>query len=365
MALPEDQWLEFIDEVDILRQDCGVPGAAVAVITDRTQVRTYGCGVRDMRSGQPVTDQTLFHIASTQKPMTSLFVASLVDQGVLDWDTPVAETVPQFKLSDDAATRSVTMRHLLSMSSGIPASGEDDLGSSLTSPETLFERAAYLNLNGRPGERFDYSNVSYALAGYSAALAAGCPWGQLEAGYGQLMADRLFVPAGMRTATFSLNEARATANCCSPHELYDGSIEPLQEEGEACDPLAPAGGARVNIVEMARYLMLELNGGQAGGRQVVSRENLEARWQPQIVDQDSGTSYGLGWGVTDQRGKVVLVHEGSFGGFMSALSLCPEDGIGLALLGNLDGEEYFIQDVCDLWLDMMLPKKGGILGWFS
>jgi len=366
MALSKDDWMDFVDEVDGLREDCGIPGAAVALIENRTQARAHGFGVRSANGRDPVGERTMFHIASTQKPMTSMFVATLVDQGLLGWDTPIADVVPQFRLSDEAATRTVSMRHLLSMTSGIPASGEDDVGSSVKSPEALFEQMQYLQLNSRPGERFDYSNISFSLAGYAGALAAGCTWGQLETDYPKMMSERVFAPAGMQTATFSLDQARATADCCSAHENYNGTVEVMDEDDGGCDPLAPSGGARVNITEMARYLMLELNGGQTSdGRQAVSRANLEARWQSQIVDRESGTAYGLGWGVSEQQGKTVLVHEGSFGGFMSTLALVPEEGSGLAVLANLDDEDYFVKDVFDIWSDMMLPKKKGILGWFS
>jgi len=366
MALSQDDWMEFLDEVEALREDCEIPGAAVAVIENRTQARVQGLGVRAANTRDPVGENTMFHIASTQKPMTSMFIATLVDQGVIGWDTPVADVVPQFRLSDESATRTVTMRHLLSMSSGIPASGEDDVGSKVTTPEALLEQMSYLHLACRPGDRFDYSNISYALAGYAGALAAGCTWGQLETEYPRMMAERVFTPAGMQTATFSLSQAQATTDCCSPHENYNGRIEVMNEPEEACDPLAPSGGARVNIAEMARFLMLELNGGQTSdGRQAISRANLETRWQSQIVDRDSGTAYGLGWGVSEQRGKTVLVHEGSFGGYMSTLSLIPENGTGLAVLANLDDEDYFVKDVFEIWIDMILPKKKGILGWFS
>ena len=365
MAINDRQWSQWIEIVEELREDCGIPGAAVGVVADGRQIFTHGCGVRDVRSRQPVTPHTMFHIASTQKPMTSMFIATLVDQDVFSWDTPIVEIVPQFQLSDAAASRTVTMRHLLSMSSGIPAAGEDDIQDASISPEQLLTSLADMPLASRPGERFDYSNISYAVAGYVGTLAAGGRWGNLEADFAAAMTNRVFAPAGMSLATFSLAAAQATNDCCAPHDGERGRIKVMRET-DGPDALAPSGAARVNATEMTQFLATELNGGVSpSGKQVASAANVQVRWQPQISDHQSGSQYGLGWGVSNHKGHTVIMHEGSFGGFASLLAMIPDQQLGLAILANLDQDEYFINDTYSAWIEELVPSKGLLGGWFS
>jgi CubicO group peptidase (beta-lactamase class C family) len=365
MAITESQWSDWVEIVEDLRDDCGIPGAAVALVSDGRQIMAHGCGVRDVHSRQPVTPQTMFHIASSQKPMTSMFIATLVDQDLFGWDTPVVEIVPQFQLSDPGATQAVTMRHLLSMSSGIPAAGEDSMDDPSLSPEQLLSSLTQIPLASRPGKRFDYSNISYAVAGYIGTLAAGGTWGNLESDFARAMADRVFVPAGMRSATFSLAAAQGTADCCAPHDREGGRLEVMREH-DGPDALAPSGAVRVNATEMGHFLATELNAGVSpASNQVVSAANVQARWQPQITDPQSGASYGLGWGISEHKGRTVLMHEGSFGGFASLLAMIPDERLGLAILANFDQDEYFIEDTYTAWLEELVPRKGLLGGWFS
>ncbi len=96
-----------------------VPGAAVAVVQGDKIVYVKGFCQRDLDSGKPVTSETLFAVASMTKPITSMLVATLVDEGKLNWNQRFVEIFPKFKLSDPAVTQQIRVRALLNMSSGV------------------------------------------------------------------------------------------------------------------------------------------------------------------------------------------------------------------------------------------------------
>ena len=98
-----------------------VPGAALALIKDSRIVLEKGYGFRDLAAQAPVTTATLFNIGSISKSFTALGVAQLVDQHQVDLDAPVIRYIPDLRLSDPQATQAVTLRRLLSHTSGFPA----------------------------------------------------------------------------------------------------------------------------------------------------------------------------------------------------------------------------------------------------
>ena len=268
----EDEWISsFVEYVKETIKTDGIPGAAVALVRDNDIRLADGFGLQNVTANTPVTPETLFHIGSTHKSMNALLIATLVDDGLLNWDTPIVEIDPEFELSDPEATGQLTIRHLLSMSSGIPDEAEDDLPEN-TAPEDIFDAAAETDLLGQPGETFSYSNVSAALAGYLGVMAAGGDSDDLHAGYARLLEERILGPIGMETATISASEAHASPNMSKSY-TYTNDREPVEAKSYDVDSdaLAPSGSLKANINEMALYISTVLNGGIApNGNRVVS-----------------------------------------------------------------------------------------------
>lgn len=342
-------WHEWTRQVEDLRSQDGIPGMALAMIENRTRARTKSVGVRDSRTGQPVTGHTLFHIASTQKSMTALFIATLVDEGLFTWDTPMSEVVPQFRLGDDSVARDLTMRHLLGMCGGIPAEAEDDFVAQAMHAEDLFDFLMRVRPSAFPGERFDYSNLSYAAAGYCGVIADGGKWGQLEAAFACEMKRRILDPIGMSDAIFSADEFRTSADFAVPHA--EGSAIGDEVAGQP-DPLVPAGGLYASIHDMARYLATQLNDGLTPeGRRIVSEVNLHQTWTSQI--QTNGDGYGMGWEVDHEAGMTILFHEGSFAGYLALLAMVPSLGTGIALMANMDQNDGFAGEALDQWTTLL------------
>ena len=338
---------EFVE--NIMFED-GLPGAAVAVVRGDTTIFAEGFGFRDVDKGLPVTRETLFHIGSTNKSMTAMLIATLVDDGLLEWDTPIIEIYPDFELSSDESTNFVTVRHLLSMQSGIPDYAEDDFDVDNASGEDVFKYVVEIDLLGAPGEEFSYSNISASLAGYLGVIAAGYEYPNLYAGYEKLLREKVLDPIGMETAVIRVSDAENNPNYGKSYVMEDGDAVEAEREDFDGDPLAPSGALKANVIEMAAYISTQLQRGQApNGKRVVSEENLIETWKPDLEN------YAMGWEVSEYEEFLVISHEGSFDNYLSIIGFVPDLDIGFVILTNSEeaggrlideGPTYLI----DLWL---------------
>ncbi len=356
ITFSEQQLAEFADFVEQARIENAIPGVAAAVVDDKAVLLAKGFGVRDIRGSEEVTAETLFHIGSTQKSMTAMLIATLIDDGLLTWDTPIVEIYPDFTLADPEATKRVTMRHLLSMSSGIPATAEDDFDGE--SAEDLLLFIAETPLAGRPGEQFSYSNVAASIAGYIGVLAADNEAPNLYDGYAQLLQTQIFDPIGMTTATLSVEDALANPNHSASHIVdANGKVITAESYDFTGDPLAPSGSIKASVIEMARYMVTQVSRGIApNGTRVVSEKNLTETWQPQIADEEEGGSYGLGWGVQTEDGVTIVSHEGSYDNFTSLLIFIPSAKSGMVLLTNSDDTGDFLERVSEQFVEMSITR---------
>lgn len=315
----------------------GIPGAAYAVVQDGEIVHAAGIGVTELGGEEPFTPETMLPVASVTKPMTTTFMAALVDAELMRWDTPVVEILPSFAVADAAITPRLTMRDLVCACTGVP---RRDLelafeAASLNAADviaSLREFAFYTPV----GEAYQYSNQMAAAGGYIAAIAAG---GELEtayADYAQGMEERVFGPIGMDDTTFSREEATDPGSYALPHALtLDGELASFSLMADVdTGVVAPAGGAWSNVEDLARFVITQLQGGVApDGARVVSEESLAETWKPG-VQIAPGVSYGLGWTVTDYMEQPLLYHTGGTLGYNAEISFLPEAGIGVAVVLN-------------------------------
>jgi CubicO group peptidase (beta-lactamase class C family) len=323
---------EFENYVEAARTRYDIPGAAVVLVRGNRIVFAQGFGVRKLGGTEPVTPDTVFAVGSTTKAMSSLLVASLVDEGLLEWDQPVRDVWPDFTLSDPSRTAQLQLRHMLSMGSGLPRRDLVWSGTGLTAEE-LMESLADLPVYGDLGQWYDYNNQVFATGAYVAILAAGGKYGHLRAAYVDQLRSRVFEPIGMSTATFSVEQLLANPNHATPHDynLY-GEVSPTAFHTD--ESVTPAGGASANALDLAKFLMTQMNGGLSPeGRRVVSAENLAETHRPQTRITDE-LSYGMGWYIEDYRGVELLWHDGNVFGFKASLAMIPAADLGLVVLSN-------------------------------
>jgi CubicO group peptidase (beta-lactamase class C family) len=269
--------------------------------------------------------------------MTTMMMGTLVDEGLMEWDTPAVEVLPTFAVSDPAITEQITMRNLVCACTGVPRRDlEFIFNASELTAEDMVESLRSFRFFTEFGETFQYSNQMVAAGGYLATVAGGGTYGDLYPAYLDLMQTRIFDPMGMGSTTFDFEAVAASADYALPHgATLEGVYEPLPLTLEqTLVPVAPAGLAWSNAQDMAQYLITLLNrGAAADGTRVVSEANLLETWEPQ-VDVSATSAYGLGWFVDAYKGVPVIHHGGNTLGFTTDLAFLPDHGIGIVVMSN-------------------------------
>lgn len=337
-----------------------VPGAAVAIVHDNEIVYAKGFGPRNSETGVPMTPETRMMVGSTSKTMTTMMMATLIDDGLMTWDTPVVEILPTFAVHDPGLTQQITVRNLVCACTGVPRRDfELIFHANELSAEDAIESLQSFEFFTDFGEAFQYSNQMVATGGYVAAVAAGGVYGDLYNGYEEAMQERILTPIGMVDTTLSFSDVVAGGNYAIPHGLNLGmDYYPIPLEMEHfVTPIAPAGAYWSTVLDMGRYLMTLMDEGIApDGNRVVSAENLQVTWTPQIsITVDA--SYGLGWIIGDYRGQPLIEHGGNTLGYTSDLAFLPQSRIGISILTNGRGTNFFNEGVRYRLLELLFAQE--------
>jgi len=303
-----------------------VPGAAAGVIQDGKVVLAKGYGVRAVNAPDKVTPQTLFAIGSVTKSFTSAALATLVDEGKLDWDKPVREYLPWFRLYDPHATELITLRDMLTHRSGLPR--YDSMRFLVKFPmEELVRRLQYLPPSLSFREAYQYNNLMYVTAGFIGARVN-------NSSFEDLVRTRVFRPLEMTASTVTVKDSQKAADFARPHELQNGkpTVVPFYDYQEF--GVGPNGFVNSNVDDMLRYLRFYLDGGKVGGRQVISEAQMRQLRQPVISAGPGTATYALGWNVSYYEGRLRIGHGGAITGFTANVALFPDQKIGIVVLNN-------------------------------
>lgn len=346
-------------------REWNVPGLAIAIVYDGEVVFSQGFGMRDLNSMLPVTSKTLFAIASCTKAFTTFVLGTLIDEGKLDWDTPLREYIPSFRLFDPIATDLITPRDLISHQSGVP---RNDLiwYNENFSREELVRRLQFLDPSADFRTKYQYTNIMYIAAGYLIERLT-------DQSYADAVKERIFTPLGMKSSNFSLQESRKSGNIALPYKEEIYQIE--QYKYRNVDLWAPAGGLYTNVEDMSKWLLIHINKGKWEDKQIIDSLTLFEIYRPQILSESSSEhpkisfcAYALGWNVDFYRGHRRLHHGGTIDGFHSKIAIFPDDKIGIVVLSNKTRTrlpEVFVQYVADRlleldpidWISMELAKR--------
>jgi CubicO group peptidase (beta-lactamase class C family) len=358
LPLTPERIQELRGFVEASMKKLGIPGVGLALIDHGEVVYESGIGVKKLGSSDPVDANTLFMAASNTKGMTTLLLAKLVDAKKLQWDQPVTQVYPSFKLADANTTREIEIKHLICACTGMP---RQDL-------EWLFEykklnaASTFTLLSGMQptskfGEVFQYSNLMASAAGYIGAHIYD-PAAELGAAYDRAMEKQIFGPLGMKSTTFDMAKAQR-GNFASPHsDDIDGhTVVVKMEQNYSVVPFRPAGGVWTSAHDMTRYAMLELSRGKLpDGRQFVSEENLLMRRKPQISTGED-QAYGMGLWTNNHWGIPIVHHGGSLFGYKSDWMILPDSGIGAVLLTNSDNGGMLLQPFMRRLVEVVFDGK--------
>lgn len=319
-----------------------VPGAALALIKDGNIVLEKGYGFRNLATHAPVTTATLFNIGSISKSFTALGIAQLADQQRVELDAPVIRYIPNLRLSDPQAAQTVTLRQLLSHSSGLPA---DEQWPARVPPtrEGIVGEFADMPLTAQPGTRFQYCSRCIVLAAYALERITGQSW---EA----YTRTHIFEPLGMTTASFGPRALEQVSDRAQPyrHDAVLGDVPVPWSRLQYLKPLAPGGGINASVAEMAHYALLQIGDGTTSGPRLVSAQMMTELHRPEISVGEDWTSsarteklhYALGWFTADANGAHVIYHFGGNPGFRAAIALVPSAKAAVVILTNGESNAF-------------------------
>jgi CubicO group peptidase (beta-lactamase class C family) len=309
-----------------------VPGVALAVVVDDEVVLSKGYGLRDVERKLPMTAETQMPIASVTKQFTVAALGTLVRQGKLDWDKPVREYLPDFRLHNEYATAHATPRDLVTHRIGLPRHDAVWYGADL-SRDQIFHRLQYFPFSRDLRVRFQYNNLMYMTSGYLAGRLAKSSWEEL-------IKSALFTPLGMQRSNFTVAAMRADPNHAEAYEL-NLKREVVPVEHEPLDTMGPTGSINSSVDEMASYARMMLAGGSFQGKRVLLEADVQSMMQPHMpsgkslfADVFGFQSYGMGLFVQTYRGMEIAQHGGNLKGASAMIVMLPAKRIGVIVLTN-------------------------------
>jgi CubicO group peptidase (beta-lactamase class C family) len=318
------------ERLDVLADKHGVVGASLA-IQQGDQTAEAATGVLNLRTGQPATPDALFQQGSITKVWTATLVMQLVEEGLVDLDEPVVTYLPGFKVADERLTSTVTVRQLLTHTSGIDGDLFLDTGRGDDAVAKYVDAMATLTETVPQGKVMSYCNSGFNLLGHLVATLRGDTWENV-------LRERLLTPLGLASAG-TLPEEALLFGAATGHILLPGAEEPIvTPQWGIFRSCGPAGLLHTTARDMLAFARLHLAGGVTpDGTRLLSEESVAAMLVPQIEVPDRwllGTHWGLGWILGTWGDQPVFGHDGSTLGQNAFLRVFPQADLAINLGTN-------------------------------
>jgi CubicO group peptidase (beta-lactamase class C family) len=324
-----------------------VPGVAIGII-DNGVVTTRGLGVTSVEDPLPITDHTVFPIASISKTFAATAMMRLVEQGKVDLKAPVRTYLPEFRVRDEGVSRDVTVWNLLTHSSGWegqvsgPERGDDTLRNFVGTLPDLMQLAPLDagrdDARGRsPAAVWSYNNAGFSVAGRVIESVTGTS-------INRAVRDLVFTPLG-------LAHAGTTAGDFIVNRFASGHANRADNPPSVQRPFSPstsvtAGGIGLCVTDLLAYAKFHMGDGTAAsGERVLTRASLEQMRTPQLHKQGTDDDIGLGWHLRTVGPLRVAAHGGTLAGHILLLAIVPERNFAIGILTNSQNGWRLIQNV--------------------
>jgi CubicO group peptidase (beta-lactamase class C family) len=325
--------------VELTLKTFDVPGIAVAVVKDGKVIHSKGYGVRSLRTGEKVNENTCFGIASNSKAFTAAALGMLQDEGKLSFDSKVRDFIPEFKMHDPYVTEEFTIRDLLTHRSGLGLGAGDLMfwpDSSDFTRKDIIHNLRHLKPVSSFRTQYDYDNLMYVIAGEVIARVSGMSWEEF-------IQKRFFEPLKMTSSAPSYSRLKDKSNVIDPHAPVDGKVQAIRRDWN--ESANAAGGIYSNVVDVSKWVIAMMNTGKYGDdlKQKLFSEAVHADlWTPQTIIPFRGknaynthfTSYGLGWFLSDVKGYKQATHTGGLAGIVTQVTLIPDIKLGIIVFTN-------------------------------
>jgi len=317
---PKDQIDRFIR---LKMEENHIPGLAVAITRDDKVMFSKGYGKTADQS--PITADTPFAIASLSKSFTALAVMQLVESGRVDLDKPIARYIPSFQLNDPRGSM-ITVRHLLSHTSGLTDTVYPDMTihPQPNSLEEVVQRLHEVTLHSDPGREFHYNNTNYQLLARLVEVIS-------KEKFSDYLQRHIFTPLEMNR-TFDVSNtnqfgAKSSAISSGHYFLFGKPIAATEPEWF----VEGAAGMVSTVNDMAKWLIIQGNGGIYNNVQLLSSEGIRTMHSPAGPKK----RYGMGWEISQTAdGKKQIEHGGILWTYKAQELVIPDQKLGIVILFN-------------------------------
>jgi CubicO group peptidase (beta-lactamase class C family) len=323
-------------------------GYALGIVKNNQLIYARGFGVAKLGTQQPITPQSLFHMASITKTFVATAVMQLVEAGKIDLDASPTKYLPYFRLNDERV-RAITIRQMLSHLSGIPDVTDyhwDKPEYDDKALERFVRSISSQKLVAAPGEKFAYSNTAYEVLGDIIAKASG-------ESFEDYVQHHILTPLGMKQSTLLVREANPQL-LTAPHVSEQGNtvVSKVFPYNRAH---APSSTLYANIEDMSRWALANLNHGEWNGKRILKPETLDMMWKPVAnVGMRGSSKVGISWFLQEDGGHRFVLHSGGDVGFESLLILAPDDKIAVVAMGNYSGNNSYVGELTVAAMKLMI-----------
>lgn len=308
---------EAIDEfvIKYMKRN-GLPGASIAIVKDGEVIYEKGYGHDS--EGKPITEKTLMRIGSVSKSFTAFSVLQLVDEGKINLDDPVVKYLPKL-IMNDIRFKEVTIRHLLSHTSGMP---NPTIVPPANTLEAGVERLYNWKLKWQPGDRYLYSNPNYWILARLVEVISGVE-------FTQYLEENIFTPLGMNDTLTMINAGDYVEGLSRGYVTAYGTAIPWSELEKM---FAGSGGVISTAADMGKWLSMHTNEGKnMYGERLLSKSLLEESYSP----QPGSPKYGLGWSLSSLDIKPARIsHSGALSTSLTQQDIVPSSGYAVAVMLN-------------------------------
>jgi CubicO group peptidase (beta-lactamase class C family) len=323
-------------------KDWDVPGLSIVIVKDGKPVVMKGYGIRDIQTGEPVNEHTLFMIASNTKLFTGTALALLEAQGKLSLNDPITKFLPEYRLYDSISTKLVTIRDMLTHRIGTKTfQGDMTFWNTKLDRKEIMRRMRLLKPNQTFRQDYGYCNSCYLTAGEVIPKVTGKSWEEF-------VHESMIGPLQMNNTMVLSTGIEQKQNAATPYTTsYTGTLQKVPYDN--WNNLAPAASIISNVSDLSHWLLMQLDSGRYNKLQIIPFSVLQKTRDMNIVTGSRKSAvlpthfrgYGLGLSVSDYNGRAVYAHTGGAGGMVSNVCFVPEERLGIAILTNNDNQAFF------------------------
>ena len=341
----KDESGELTALFEAIRQKHGVPALTGGLISTKGLALSAATGLRKAGGSTPVTHSDLWHLGSMTKAMTATLLGTFVMEGRLKWDATLGRLLPDLLERATPEAKAVTVRHLLTHRSGLPANlAHWGALPAAGNRADIVRRECAKKLLSEPGSTYLYSNLGYMTAGVIAERLNGKIWEQV-------ITARVFKPLGMKMG-FGGTGTEGKEDQPWPHT---GDGRPMPNNGPAVDnptSLGPAGTCHAALAEYAKFVADHLRG--AAGKHAMLPQGV----YKELHTPPEGADYACGWQVAerDWAGGTTLTHTGTNTMNYSVVWMAPKKGFAVVAACNQGGDKAAA--ACDEVCSLLISRRG-------